>query len=144
MTGGQVVILGEVGKNFGAGMSGGIAYVLVDNKDQFIAQCNREMIEFESLVDEKEIRSLEDMIQKHFDYTGSKKAERILDNWEEVISKFVKVIPKDYKRMMERIEEQMQAGLTAEDAVMSAFEANAITEKKGSVASIDRSEAIVQ
>ncbi|MCM3651934.1 glutamate synthase large subunit [Metabacillus litoralis] len=144
MTGGQVVILGEVGKNFGAGMSGGIAYVLVDNKDQFIAQCNREMIEFESLVDEKEIRSLEDMIQKHFDYTNSKKAEIILDNWEEVISKFVKVIPKDYKRMMERIEEQMQAGLTAEDAVMSAFEANAITEKKGSVASIDRSEAIVQ
>ena len=144
MTGGQVVILGEVGKNFGAGMSGGIAYVLVDNKDQFIGLCNGEMIEFESLVDEKEIRSLEDMIQKHFDYTGSKKAEQILDHWEEVVFKFIKVIPKDYKRMMERIEEQMQAGLTAEDAVMSAFEANAITEKKGSVASIDRSEAIVQ
>ena len=84
------------------------------------------------------------MIQKHFDYTSSKKAELILDNWEEVISKFVKVIPKDYKRMMERIEEQMQAGLTDEDAAMSAFEANAITDKKGSVASTNRSEAIVQ
>ena len=58
MTGGRVVILGDVGKNFGAGMSGGIAYVLADNKDQFNAQCNMEMIEFESLVDEEEIRFL--------------------------------------------------------------------------------------
>jgi glutamate synthase (NADPH/NADH) large chain len=144
MTGGRVVILGEVGKNFGAGMSGGIAYVLADNKDQFKHLCNVEMIEFESLEDEKEIRSLEDMIQNHFNYTGSKKAEYILENWNEELPKFVKVIPKDYKRMMDRIAEQMDAGLTNEEAVMSAFEANAKSEKKGSVLKEARSKAVVQ
>ncbi|PAD66788.1 glutamate synthase large subunit [Bacillus sp. 7586-K] len=144
MTGGRVVILGDVGKNFGAGMSGGIAYVLADNSDEFKKLCNLEMIELESIVEEKEIQSLEDMIQNHFDYTGSKKAEYILDNWNEVLPKFVKVIPKDYKRMMERIEEQLQAGLSDEDAIMSAFEENAKSEKKGTSSNNVRSKAVVQ
>ncbi|MGM7724635.1 glutamate synthase large subunit [Metabacillus sp. Hm71] len=143
MTGGRVVILGEVGKNFGAGMSGGIAYVLADNKEEFKNLCNTEMIEFERLTDDKEIRDLEDMIQAHFRYTNSSKAEFVLEHWNEVLPKFVKVIPKDYKRMMEKIAEQMQAGLTNEEAIMSAFEANAKSEKKGTAIS-SRSKAVVQ
>ncbi|KKI90216.1 glutamate synthase [Bacillus sp. SA1-12] len=143
MTGGRVVILGEVGKNFGAGMSGGIAYVLADNNEEFKALCNTEMIEFESLKDNKEIRDLEDMIQSHFRYTNSPKAEYVLEHWNEVLPKFVKVIPKDYKRMMEKIAEQMQAGLTNEEAIMSAFEANAKSEKKGTPTA-SRSKAVVQ
>jgi glutamate synthase (NADPH/NADH) large chain len=144
MTGGRVVILGEVGKNFGAGMSGGIAYVLADNKEEFKALCNSEMIEFESLVDDEEIRLVEDMIQAHFRYTNSAKAEYVLEQWNETLPKFVKVIPKDYKRMMEKIAEQMQAGLSNEEAVMSAFEANAKSEKKEPVTKTARSKAVVQ
>jgi glutamate synthase (NADPH/NADH) large chain len=144
MTGGRVVILGEVGKNFGAGMSGGIAYVLADNKEEFKALCNSEMIEFENLVDDEEIRLVEDMIQAHFRYTNSAKAEFVLEQWNEALPKFVKVIPKDYKRMMEKIAEQMQAGLSNEEAVMSAFEANAKSEKKGSSSKSARSKAVVQ
>lgn len=144
MTGGRVVILGEVGKNFAAGMSGGIAYVLPDNKEHFEKLCNKEMIGFERLVDELEIRSLEDMIQDHFDYTGSKKAEYILDNWDEFLTKFVKVIPKDYKRMMDSIAEQVQAGLSNEEAIMSAFETNANSEKKKSLTDIERARVAVQ
>ncbi|OAS88595.1 glutamate synthase large subunit [Metabacillus litoralis] len=144
MTGGRVVILGEVGKNFGAGMSGGIAYVLADNKEEFKALCNSEMIEFESLVDDEEIRLVEDMIQAHFRYTNSAKAEFVLEQWNETLPKFVKVIPKDYKRMMEKIAEQMQAGLTNDEAIMSAFEANAKSEKKGPASKTARSKAVVQ
>jgi glutamate synthase (NADPH/NADH) large chain len=144
MTGGRVAILGEVGKNFGAGMSGGIAYVLADNKDEFKNLCNVEMIEFESLVDDQEISFLKDLVQNHFHYTNSAKAGFVLENWNDVLPKFVKVIPKDYKRMMERIDEQMQAGLTSEEAVMSAFEANSKNEKKGSSSKSARSKVVVQ
>jgi glutamate synthase (NADPH/NADH) large chain len=144
MTGGRVAILGEVGKNFGAGMSGGIAYVLADNKDEFKNLCNVEMIEFESLVDDQEISFLKDLVQNHFHYTNSAKAGFVLENWNDILPKFVKVIPKDYKRMMERIDEQMQAGLTSEEAVMSAFEANAKNEKKGSSSKSARSKVVVQ
>ncbi|TXC93107.1 glutamate synthase large subunit [Metabacillus litoralis] len=144
MTGGRVVILGEVGKNFGAGMSGGIAYILADNKEEFKALCNDEMIEFESLVDDQEINFLQGMIQNHLAYTDSTKASSILANWEESITRFVKVIPKDYKRMMNRIAEQMEAGLTNDEAIMSAFEANAKSEKKEPAAKSARSKAVVQ
>lgn len=144
MTGGRVVILGEVGKNFGAGMSGGIAYVLADDKEEFKAICNDEMIEFESLVDAEEIDFLKELVQNHLHYTNSPKARFVLDNWNETLPKFVKVIPKDYKRMMNRIAEQMEAGLSNEEAIMSAFEANAKSEKKGSVTKPSRSKAVVQ
>jgi glutamate synthase (NADPH/NADH) large chain len=132
MTGGRVVILGEVGKNFGAGMSGGIAYVLTDNQDEFKSLCNKEMILFESLDSSNEENEVKELIKKHFEYTESAKAAFILENWEKFVSKFVKVIPKDFKRMMERIQEQRDAGLSEEEAVMSAFEANAKQEKKTS------------
>ncbi|WP_273124690.1 glutamate synthase large subunit [Metabacillus sp. HB246100] len=144
MTGGKVVILGEVGKNFGAGMSGGIAYVLADDSEEFKTICNDEMIEFEQLASVEEILFLKEMIQNHIDYTGSAKGRFVLDNWNETLTKFVKVIPKDYKRMMNRISEQMEAGLSNEEAIMSAFEANAKSEKKGPMNKTNRSKAVLQ
>lgn len=128
MTGGRVVVLGTVGKNFGAGMSGGIAYVLADDKAEFKKLCNQEMIGFEGL-EAQEADEVKAMIERHLEYTDSQKAAFILENWSQMSSKFVKVIPNDYKRMITRIEEQKEAGLSEEEAIMSAFEENAQQEK---------------
>ncbi|WP_419888245.1 glutamate synthase large subunit [Neobacillus niacini] len=124
MTGGRVVILGEVGKNFAAGMSGGTAYVLTEDKDAFKHLCNQELIEFESVSTPAEQDELKKLIENHFHYTQSVKASCVLEDWKKCVRKFVKVIPKDYKRMIDLIEEQKLAGLSEEEAVMSAFLAN--------------------
>ena len=130
MTGGRVAILGNVGKNFGAGMSGGIAYVLPEDLDQFKALCNPEMIEFEALNDERDISEVWKMVLNHFIYTGSVKAGYVIENWEQIQEKFVKVIPKDYKRMINQINQQKLAGLSDEEATMRAFEMNVAQEKQ--------------
>lgn len=123
MTGGRVVVLGKTGRNFAAGMSGGIAYVLnVD--DNFDKNCNKEMVLLEKLEDVEEINEVKAMIEKHIKYTNSDYAMKILDNWESSIKKFVKVIPKDYKRMIEAIKRVEASGLSGEEALMAAFEAN--------------------
>ncbi|MGH9577827.1 MAG: glutamate synthase subunit alpha, partial [Terriglobales bacterium] len=99
MTGGVVVVLGKTGRNFAAGMSGGIAFVL--NEDgKFEQRCNLGMVELEpvSTVEDKKI--LRDMIEKHMRYTGSRKAKKVLDAWDAMLSKFVKVMPVDYKRVL--------------------------------------------
>lgn len=137
MTGGRVVVLGNVGKNFGAGMSGGIAYVLADDADQFKALCNTEMIEFEELVEERDVSEAWQMVLNHFIYTGSTKAGYVIEKWEDIMKKFVKVVPKDYKRMMDSIHEQKQAGLSDEEAVMSAFEANVAQEGKSATTKLE-------
>ncbi|WP_141433606.1 glutamate synthase large subunit [Bacillus sp. 03113] len=124
MTGGKVIVLGEVGKNFAAGMSGGIAYVYSSNPDHFKSLCNKEMIEFEELEQEQEIAEVKEMIFSHLVNTDSSKASFVLNDWDEAVTKFVKVIPKDYKRMIKSIEEQKEAGLPEEEAIMSAFYAN--------------------
>lgn len=129
MTGGHVFILGNVGKNFGAGMSGGIAYVLPDDKETFRTLCNTEMIEIEALNDEEDIQAVWEMVLNHYIFTGSVKAEYVIQNWEQIIDKFVKVIPNDYKRMMDQIKLQKQGGLSEEEAIMSAFEMNVAQEK---------------
>jgi glutamate synthase domain-containing protein 2/glutamate synthase domain-containing protein 1/glutamate synthase domain-containing protein 3 len=123
MTGGRVVVLGSTGRNFAAGMSGGIAYVL-DEAGDFPRRCNQQMVTLERLVDETEIREVETMIRQHAEYTNSELAWRILADWEHKIPKFVKVIPKDYKRMLQAIERVEAAGLSGEAAVMMAFEQN--------------------
>ncbi|MBM7583987.1 glutamate synthase (NADPH/NADH) large chain [Bacillus pakistanensis] len=130
MTGGRVVILGQVGKNFAAGMSGGIAYVLAESSTEFKAFCNQEMIDIEPLVDKDDVKELKQMILNHFYYTDSVKAARVLENWDTMLAKFVKIIPKDYKRMMESIQQQKEAGLTDKQAVMNAFQINAKNEKR--------------
>ena len=85
MTGGRVAILGDVGKNFAAGMSGGIAYVYAEDKKAFKRKCNPEMIEFETLEAPEEIAELKTMIENHYKYTESSKAASILDHWEEAV-----------------------------------------------------------
>ena len=105
-------------------MSGGIAYVLPKDREAFKSLCNLEMIELEDIDDQTDGANLWERILNHFIYTGSTKAGYVLENWEKMDEKFVKVIPKDYKRMMKSIEEQKQAGLTEEEATMRAFETN--------------------
>jgi glutamate synthase domain-containing protein 2/glutamate synthase domain-containing protein 1/glutamate synthase domain-containing protein 3 len=123
MTGGRVVVLGSTGRNFAAGMSGGIAYVL-DEAGDFPRRCNQEMVNLERLTDASEIQEVKDMIRQHAEYTNSELAWRVLADWEHKIPKFVKVIPKDYKRMLQAIERVQAAGLSGEAAVMMAFEQN--------------------
>ncbi|MDP3921174.1 MAG: glutamate synthase large subunit [Candidatus Omnitrophota bacterium] len=124
MTGGRVVILGATGRNFAAGMSGGIAYVL-DVDGTFPSRCNVQMVGLEKLEIAGEIDNVRTLIEEHAKYTDSKRAKQILDLWEDMVPKFVKVIPHDYKRMLEAIEGMKDAGLDEEEAIMTAFEENA-------------------
>jgi len=99
MTGGRVVVLGSTGRNFGAGMSGGIAYIW--NPDgKFVDQCNMETFELENLTMSADIAELKELIENHHAYTDSPVARRILDNWETSVAQFVKVMPTDYKRVL--------------------------------------------
>jgi glutamate synthase (ferredoxin) len=123
MTGGRVVVLGSTGRNFAAGMSGGIAYVL-DEAGDLDKKLNKEMILIESLVDEVEVNEVLSMIRKHVKYTNSPKGHEVLNNWGEYAPKFVKIIPKDYKRMMQAIEDVKRSGLSGEEALLAAFTAN--------------------
>jgi len=123
MTGGRVVVLGKTGRNFAAGMSGGIAYVL-DESGDFATSCNAQMVGLEK-VEEDEVESLRLLIKKHADSTKSQKAFKVLALWEEMVPKFVKVMPKDYKRVLQAIKKAEQDGLTGDEALNAAFEANA-------------------
>ena len=116
MTGGRVVVLGPTGRNFAAGMSGGIAYVL-DEDAAFAERCNTALVDLEPLVadaDEQELRAL---VEKHLQYTGSTVAQRLLDDWQGAIGRFVKVMPRDYKRVLEERGAARQAEGAA-DAVL--------------------------
>jgi glutamate synthase (ferredoxin) len=123
MTGGRVVVLGRTGRNFAAGMSGGIAYVL-DERGDFANHCNKEMVELERLDNPEELVEVKGMIARHVEYTGSALAQRVLDNWRQLAPKFVKVMPKDYKRVLQAMKEVAAAGFSGEEAVMAAFEQN--------------------
>jgi glutamate synthase (ferredoxin) len=124
MTGGRVVVLGSTGRNFAAGMSGGIAYVL-DLDGDFHTRCNLQMVDLEAVAEEADIRELNDMIWQHAFHTGSQVAWRILGSWDEMWPRFVKVFPKDYRRMLQQIARAEAEGLSGDDAIMRAFEANA-------------------
>ncbi len=123
MTGGKVVILGETGRNFAAGMSGGVAYIL-DEVGDFATRCNQQMVGLETLSDPEEIADLRQLIQQHIDYTGSPKATQVIANWEAMVPQFVKVMPKDYKRVLQAIADAIASGLSGDDALTAAFEAN--------------------
>jgi glutamate synthase (ferredoxin) len=124
MTGGRVVVLGATGRNFAAGMSGGVAYVL-DVTGDFPTRCNKEMVELSKLTDALEIAEVRGMIDRHARYTNSERAQNILKLWDDMVPKFVKVLPKDYKRMLECIDRAQKSGLTGDEAVMRAFQENA-------------------
>jgi glutamate synthase (ferredoxin) len=123
MTGGRVVVLGRTGRNFAAGMSGGIAYVF-DESGDFSQRCNLEMVDLEGLDDEAEITAVQNLIWQHAMYTGSRRAWKIVRNWDELQRRFVKVIPLDYRRMLQSLADTSQSGLSGEEAVMAAFTTN--------------------
>jgi glutamate synthase (NADPH/NADH) large chain len=100
MTGGRVAVLGPVGRNFAAGMSGGIAYVLADNRDEFALNCNQDMVDLDSIVSGEESAELLDLLQEHYRWTGSSVAAELMAHWDEAITRFVKVMPRDYKRVL--------------------------------------------
>ncbi|CAJ0831468.1 16438_t:CDS:2 [Entrophospora sp. SA101] len=110
MTGGYVVILGQTGRNFAAGMSGGIAYVLDEsNTQEFKSKCNLEMVALETVNDSEEITRLRDLIQQHRHYTGSELADRILKNFNNFLPKFVKVMPLEYTRVLLEKKQKQEA-----------------------------------
>jgi len=124
MTGGRVVILGSTGRNFAAGMSGGVAYVL-DEGGEFATRVNQQMVGLEKLESADEIAEVRALIERHLAATKSARARQVLEAWSEMIPRFVKVMPKDYKRMLACIQRVHDQGLTGDEAVMAAFEENA-------------------
>jgi glutamate synthase (ferredoxin) len=131
MTGGQVIVLGTTGRNFAAGMSGGVAYIL-DEQGDFPTRCNTQMVGLETLSDPEEIAKLKGsigqsphfVIEKHAKYTKSQKAISVLANWDRMVPKFVKVMPRDYKRVLQAIQNALASGLSGDDALDAAFEEN--------------------
>ena len=123
MTGGRVVILGKTGRNFAAGMSGGVAYVL-DEVGDFATRCNMELVGLEKLEDVDEIEEVWKLIQRHQTLTHSERAGKILGDWKNFIPKFVKVMPQDYKRVLTSLKKVQSQGLSGDDAIMAAFEEN--------------------
>jgi glutamate synthase (NADPH/NADH) large chain len=124
MTGGRVVIIGPAGRNFGAGMSGGVAFVL-DESGDFARRVNLQMVGIGKVESAKDIAELRGAIEKHHTYTRSEKAGRILREWDAFLPKFVRVMPKDYQRMLACIDRAQAQGLTGDEAIMAAFEENA-------------------
>ena len=120
MTGGRAVILGPTGKNFAAGMSGGIAYVL-DEENTLYKNLNKQLVLMEKVEQHNEKEELRRIIRKHVEYTGSQKGQRILDNFDAFIGKFKKIIPADYKEMLHLIAEGEEQGMSREQAEIEAF-----------------------
>jgi glutamate synthase domain-containing protein 3 len=109
MTGGVVVVLGPTGRNFAAGMSGGVAFVL-DEEDDFEKLCNRDMVSLEAVESDEDVALLRGMVERHLEWTYSAVAERVLENFEELLPRFVKVMPSDLKRVLrERQEAELEA-----------------------------------
>jgi glutamate synthase domain-containing protein 2/glutamate synthase domain-containing protein 1/glutamate synthase domain-containing protein 3 len=122
MTGGRVVVIGKTGRNFAAGMSGGIAYVL-DEDGTFKNRCNYETVALEPL-EQRDLQEVEEMLKRHAVYTRSARAWQLLALWQETAGKFVKVMPRDYRRVLEALQVAEAKGLVGDDALMAAFEAN--------------------
>ncbi len=120
MTGGRVVVLGQTGKNFAAGMSGGIAYVLDADNDLYM-KLNKEMVEFGPVSDKYDVMELKEIISEHVAYTNSEIGKQILDHFGEYLPKFKKIIPHDYKKMMNMIVQMEEKGLSSEQAQIEAF-----------------------
>ncbi len=125
MTGGKAVILGQTGKNFAAGMSGGIAYVLDTNHDLYL-KLNKEFVSMKEVENKYDIEELKSLIKEHVMETGSKKGKEILDNFKDYIKDFKKIVPNDYQKMLKRIHEFEEKGIPSEDAVMEAFKKSII------------------
>ena len=121
MTGGRVVVLGKTGRNFAGGMSGGIAYIL-DRDGDFNIRCNQDQCSLAGLTDAEEIEDIRGMIHRHAEYTRSSLAWEILADWNEIMSQFVRVMPDDYKRILDVYQEAQKEGLQDDDAWLAAFQ----------------------
>ena len=126
MTGGSVLCLGKTGRNFGAGMSGGIAYVLDEENDFVANRLNAEMVKIYPLIecDDQEINELKRRISEHFELTGSARASDILEHWDRYINLFLKIMPEDYERVLLALKRAEERGLEGDDAIQAAFEEN--------------------
>ena len=123
MTGGCAVILGKTGKNFAAGMSGGVAYVLDEDSDLY-TKVNKSMVSIDQITNKYDVLELKEMIKDHVAYTNSVKGKEILENFGEYLPKFKKIIPHDYNRMLMAIVQMEEKGLSSEQAQIEAFYAN--------------------
>ena len=123
MTGGRVVVLGPTGKNFAAGMSGGVAYVLDENSDLYL-KLNKELVSSEPVTDKYDVLDLKAMIEEHVAATGSEKGQMVLDHFSEYLPKFKKIISYDYSRMLQLIAQMEERGLSYEQAQIEAFYAH--------------------
>ncbi len=120
MTGGKVAVIGKVGKNFAAGMSGGVAYVLDENNDLY-RKVNKSLVSTEELANKYDVLELKAMIEDHVKYTNSIRGKEILNDFEEYLPKFKKIIPYDYKKMLNAIAKMEEKGLNPEQAQIEAF-----------------------
>ena len=120
MTGGRVVVLGRTGKNFAAGMSGGVAYVLDDDTTLY-KRVNKQLVSLEPVTNKYDVLELKQMITEHVAYTNSKKGKEVLDNFGEYLPKFKKIMPHDYKKMLNMIVQMEETGLSSEQAQIEAF-----------------------
>jgi glutamate synthase (ferredoxin) len=126
MTGGLVLCLGTTGRNFGAGMSGGVAYVIDEDGDFVGKKLNPEMVKVYPLVecDDSEIEEVKALVSKHVEYTDSKRGKDILENWDSFLNKFLKILPEDYERVLRAVKKAEERGLQGDDAIQAAFEEN--------------------
>ena len=120
MTGGRVVVLGGTGKNFAAGMSGGIVYVL-DEDTSLYKRVNKQLVSMEPVTDKYDVLELKEIITEHVAYTNSKKGKEVLDNFGEYLPMFKRIVPHDYKKMMNKIVQMEEKGLSSEQAQIEAF-----------------------
>ncbi|MGF1450215.1 MAG: glutamate synthase large subunit [Opitutales bacterium] len=127
MTGGKVLNLGTTGRNFAAGMSGGVAYILDEAGDFVEKRLNQEMVNVYELIEagDAEIAEVKAMVEAHVAHTESDRGKWVLSNWDNLLPKFLKVLPKDYERMLNAFKKAEETGLTGEEAITAAFEANA-------------------
>ncbi len=112
MTGGRVVVLGQTGRNFAAGMSGGVAYVL-DRAGDFGRRCNHQMVDLEALDEAEDLALVQRLIVRHVQHTGSQLGARVLQDWDESVRRFVKIMPRDYKRVLQAEARAAAAGRDA-------------------------------
>ena len=136
MTGGKVVIIGKTGRNFAAGMSGGVAYVLDESGEGgavgggFERVCNKEMVQLFPLSDPKETAEIHRLLERHVEYTGSTRAQALLDDWHTTVSRFIRVVPNDYRRVIEAQTRMRERGLSQDEAEMAAFDENVLDARR--------------
>jgi len=136
MTGGKVVVIGKTGRNFAAGMSGGVAYVLDESGEGgaagggFERVCNKEMVQLFPLSDPDEVAEIRGLLERHVEYTASPRAKALLDDWPTTVSRFIRIVPNDYRRVMEAQARMREKGLSQEEAEMAAFDDNVLDAKR--------------